>query len=308
MPSLDRRGFALLATLWLLAVLAGVAVTVMAAARAERRAAANAASEARARWALSGSLAVLVDDLTDGSAEHSASGVTRLGDSTGTARRIQLNGLEAQVELGDARARLNLNLADSLQLRRLLEVAGLPRDQATALAAAVLDWRDPDDLRRAQGAEAPAYAALRPPAIPRNGPFETAADLAEVFGFTAELVARLKPWVGTSGDGLVNLNTAPAAVLATLPGVSLAGAEGMVARRERGPFQNIFQVLGALPAEEAAEIRRNLDDFQARVAYFPRDLEVTLVAKRRGVVVARQRAVLRGSGGSSVEILRLAQD
>jgi len=302
---LGRRGFALLATLWVLAVLAGLAVTVMAVARSERRATANAATEARARWALSAALAVLVDDLSGGSAELSAASLNRPGDSTVQALIVQLNHLEARVAVSDARSRVNLNLADSLQLQRLFEVAGLPADQALTRTAAVLDWRDADGVRRPRGAEAAEYAALRPPGAPRNGPFESAADLEEVLGLSEGLVAQLRPWVGTGGDGRINVNTAPAPVLATLPGVSLDGAHRLVARRREGAFRNVFELVGALPPEDANRIRRDLDHFRGRIAFSPRELELTITAAAGGAVVGRLRAVVRMGGGTTLEILRL---
>src|SRR5690606_19436064 len=52
-----RRGFALLATLWLIVVLGGVAADFQTGARADVRIAANARAAARARWAAHGGLA-----------------------------------------------------------------------------------------------------------------------------------------------------------------------------------------------------------------------------------------------------------
>jgi len=301
----DRRGFALLATLWVLAVLAGVAVTVMAAARAERRATVNAATEARSRWAVAAGLAILLDELQDGSAEHSLQVLTRPADSTVPPVRFRMNGLDTRVDLVDARSRINLNLSDSLQLRRLLEVVGVAGPKAAALTSAVLDWRDPDSTRRPDGAEAPDYADLRPPAAPRNGPFDTGADIREVLGVGDALAARLEMLVGADGDGRVNVNSAPAAVLASLPGVSLEGAHRLVARRRQGAFQNVYDLVGSLPPEDANRIRSDLDQFQARIAFSPRDLELTITAAEGGAVVSRLRAVVRMGGGTTMEILKL---
>ena len=54
----------------------------------------------------------------------------------------------------DVNSRINVNLATEQMLAALLEEAGLSVDDAAALAQAILDWIDGDDLRRAQGAEA----------------------------------------------------------------------------------------------------------------------------------------------------------
>jgi len=305
MPPSDRRGFALLATLWVLAVLAAVAVTVMAAARAERRATVNVATEARSRWAVAAGLAMLLDELLDGSAEHSLQVLTRPADSTVPPVRFRLNGLDTRVDVVDARSRLNLNLADSLQLRRLLEVMGVAGPRAATLTAAVLDWRDPDSVRRPDGAEAADYADLRPPAVPRNGPFDTGEEIREVLGVGDPLAARLALVVGTAGDGRVNVNTAPATVLATLPGVSLEGARRLVTRRREAALQNVFDLVRSLPPGDANRIQRDLGQFQDRLAFAPRDLELTVTVAQGGAVVSRLRAIVRMGGGTTMEILRI---
>jgi general secretion pathway protein K len=305
MPPSDRRGFALLATLWVLAVLAAVAVTLMATARAERRATVNADTEARSRWAVAAGLAMLLDELLDGSAEHSLQALTRPADSTVPPVRFRLNGLDTRVDVVDARSRLNLNLADSLQLRRLLEVMGVAGSRAATLTAAVLDWRDPDSVRRPDGAEAPDYAALRPPAAPRNGPFEMGEDIREVLGVGDPLAARLGLLVGAAGDGRVNVNTAPATVLATLPGVSLEGARRLVTRRREAALQNVFDVVRSLPPEDANRMQRDLGRFQDRIAFAPRDLELTVTVAQGGAVASRLRAIVRMGGGTTMEILRI---
>jgi general secretion pathway protein K len=304
LPS-DRRGFALLATLWVLAVLAAVAVTVMAAARSERQAAINAATEARSRWATAAGLAILLEQLQDGTAEHSLKVLTRPADSTVPPVRFRMNGLDTRVDIVDARSRLNLNVADSLQLRRLLEVMGVAGPKAAALTSAILDWRDPDSARRPDGAEEPDYADLRPPAAPRNGPFDTEADIRKVLGVGDALAARLESFVGTAGDGRVNVNTAPPAVLATLPGLSLEGARRLATRRTEVVFENVFDLVHTLPPEDANQIQRNFRQFQDRIAFAPRDLELTVTAATGGGVVSRLRAVVRMGGGTSMEILRV---
>src|SRR5256886_8493043 len=70
----------------------------------------------------------------------------------------------------DVNSRINVNLATEQMLAALLEEAGLPVDDAAALAQAILDWIDGDDLRRAQGAEAAEYPQPRPHPPPPHGP------------------------------------------------------------------------------------------------------------------------------------------
>lgn len=100
---------------------------------------------------------------------------------------------------------------------------GLPRDQAQALLAALVDWLDPDDTPGEGGSEDAFYAAASLPYLARNNSLDTLAELLRIRGFsqpllhgrdgTPGLLSLLTVW----GSGLINVNTAPGPVLAALP-------------------------------------------------------------------------------------------
>jgi general secretion pathway protein K len=73
-------------------------------------------------------------------------------------------------------------------------------------------------------------------------------SLLDVPGFTAEMVARLRPFVTVLPTiTAVNMNTAPAEVIAAVvPGMNLSNAQAFVARRETVFFHNIGDVQLAL--------------------------------------------------------------
>ena len=58
---------------------------------------------------------------------------------------------------------------------------------------AILDWRDADDLKRPNGAEAPDYQAAGSKYVPTNSPFESVGELQRVLGVTPALMARIAP-------------------------------------------------------------------------------------------------------------------
>lgn len=79
-------------------------------------------------------------------------------------------------------------------------------------------------------------------------PFTSPAYLLEVPGLSREKVAQvydlLTASTETTAPGLINLNTAPAEVLAALPGMDAALAQAVVQRRsEQGPFKTVGQLL-----------------------------------------------------------------
>ncbi|MDZ7300439.1 MAG: general secretion pathway protein GspK [candidate division KSB1 bacterium] len=125
--------------------------------------------------------------------------------------------------LVDENRKLNLN---RMPADILLRLPGMNPEKVAAL----LDWRDADNLPHEGGAEDSYYMALASPYPCKDGDLDFVEELALVRGFTAEDVQRLSPLVTVYGDGRVNLNTAPAAVLEAL-GLPRELAQRIVKRR-----------------------------------------------------------------------------
>lgn len=128
-------------------------------------------------------------------------------------------------QLNDESGKFNLNLllksdgtvneAAKLWFERLLERVDLP----VQLSEAVIDWQDQDDLViGAMGAESHYYQALRQPVLQSNQPFYAVEELKMVRGFEGENYLKIAPYVTASPqiEGLVNINTAPAMLLASI--------------------------------------------------------------------------------------------
>lgn len=136
--------------------------------------------------------------------------------------------VEATVE--DEARRLDLSApALTAALPRLLAQVGLD----PALAEALADWTDADEIARPHGAERAWYRTRPPGLLPPNGPVRGLGELALVRGFDAKAVARLRPLVTARGDGRVNPNTAPHEVLEAWLD-DPARARALLAQREHG--------------------------------------------------------------------------
>jgi general secretion pathway protein K len=299
-----RRGFALITVLWVMSILAVLAVEFAASARTTRVAAGNARTDARARWGARAGFARLTE-LLDRKVARNLAGydLAAHGDTAVPGIQYELDGATVRAFALDARARINVNRADAPTLARLFELAGLPSSAADSLADAVLDWRDRDDFRRPRGAEAAEYRTRRPPTLPGNAPFAELEELRSVWGMSPERYARVSPYLGVAGDGRVGVNSASIEVLQTLPGMDEAGAQAIVARRARAPFRGIFDLLPALPQPARSRVQANLGIAVDRMAFAPRELELRVEAVVAG---AGARAELRANavlaGGTSVRI------
>ncbi len=88
----------------------------------------------------------------------------------------------------DESAKLNINVASRDQLRRLISQIATEDMVVQELVAALLDWRDEDDIVGEDGAEADYYKSLDTPYRPKNGRFDTIEELLLVKGFDGRVL------------------------------------------------------------------------------------------------------------------------
>jgi type II secretory pathway component PulK len=156
--------------------------------------------------------------------------------------RVPLGPGEFSYRLADEEGRLNLNAAPPDRLRRLLQAIGLDRGERDVVVASLQDWKDPDELPHANGAESEDYYLKLPvPYRARNARMQDLAELLQIRGVTRELYVGRDPRPGLAdlttvfGRAVVNVNTAPAPVLAAL-GLSDPEIADIVRSRIRTPF------------------------------------------------------------------------
>ncbi|HEV7590947.1 MAG TPA: type II secretion system protein GspK [Longimicrobium sp.] len=301
----DRRGFALIAVLWALVLAAALAAELHAGARGDLRGAAAARAAARARWAARGGLAHAEEALRARLSAASAAGAPP-GTDTLLVRplRLDYDGVEVRVTVVDARARVQLNLAAAGELRALGAACGLSTDEAYRFAYAVTAWRAEHGSRWLAAPEDTLAVATRPPA----GAFRTVEELRAVPGVTAAAYAAVGRYLSVAGDGRVNLNTAPPAVLSTLPGFGPEAVDAVVDRRRAASFLSAYEVVPALPPQARGGVQDQLAELLARAAFTPRHAEVRVEAKGQGAAArARIRAVAVLAGGRLAPLAQIEE-
>jgi general secretion pathway protein K len=143
------------------------------------------------------------------------------------------NGSRIAVRALDESGKIDLNTAPDALLKGLLMTAGgLDEPSAAQLVDVIGDWKDPDDLRRPNGAEAADYKAAGAPYLPANSFFETVAELQRVLGMTPALYAKLADnlTVHTRMSGINPLYASRTALLA-LPGATSSVVDTYLAQR-----------------------------------------------------------------------------
>lgn len=183
------RGVALLLVLWLIMLLASLLAAFAFTARIERL---QERSASRGLIAEQAARAGMEYALT----RVQGSDPARLWRPDGRSYHWAFAGAQVELRLSDESGKVDLNAADLELLARLFEALGGDRAQAGALAAAIVDWRDGDDLTQVQGgAEDPQYAEADLPYGAKDAPFETVAEVEQVLGMSRELFARASPFL-----------------------------------------------------------------------------------------------------------------
>jgi general secretion pathway protein K len=171
-----------------------------------------------------------------------------------TPHRLELPGGQVVIRAEDEGGKLNINQANAEILTAMFTALGFPLLQVPTMVDSLMDWRSRGDEPRPYGAKSPYYLKQEPPYVARNGPFETVSELAWVRGFESNpLTPRLGEYLTAqpAGQG-ININTAPAAVLAAM-GLPPEVAQGIVVSRQQQPFRNYQDLamlgLSAMPGQ-----------------------------------------------------------
>lgn len=211
----SERGIALVAVLWFVVLLSLVAAAVLSTSRGVVRHAAASVDRARAEALADAGVAIALTTLLEPA--HRQRLLT-----DGSVRAFGFGRDEVSISIQDEGGRIDLNEAEEPVLRGLFLSAGVAPDRARALADAIIDWRDEDQVPEPAGAEAEAYRAAGRPHGPANHRFRRVAELRAVLGMTRALYAKVAPALTVySGSRHVDLSRAPAAVRAALAAAGL---------------------------------------------------------------------------------------
>ncbi|MGA2138566.1 MAG: type II secretion system minor pseudopilin GspK [Verrucomicrobiia bacterium] len=150
------------------------------------------------------------------------------------------------VKVTDEESKIPINVATDVQLKRLMELLDVDPSDGDVIVDSILDWIQPGDLTRLNGAKSDYYLSLSPPYRAKNAPMDRVEELLLVRGVTPELFQGTpatdqdpaRPGFAdiftTMTSGMINVNTASAIVLEAMLGIDDAQAQAVMAHRD-GP-------------------------------------------------------------------------
>ena len=161
----------------------------------------------------------------------------------GRAYSGQLENGSYRYRVTDDAGKININAltdASGIVMKNLLINSGVSAENADIIVDSILDWKDPDDLHRLNGAESEYYLSLPNPYRAKDANFDTVEELLLVRGVTPEIlygdgekqgIIRSLTVSSETSFG-INVNAAPREVLMAIPGMTAALADLVIADRE----------------------------------------------------------------------------
>jgi general secretion pathway protein K len=158
---------------------------------------------------------------------------------------ISYEGGECGIRLTGESGKVNINSVSESLLRKIVGNFGLEGETRDVVTDSILDWRDPDDLYRVNGAENDYYRSLKEPYDCKNANLDAIEELLLVRGVTPDLFYGKRREKAGEGD----LPSEPVG----LKGVFSIYAAGEQIDINSAAFPVLKVVLG-IPAEVARQI------------------------------------------------------
>lgn len=179
--------------------------------------------------------------------------------------------------------KININFVSETLLRKIMTHLGLEGEARDVVVASIMDWRDPDDFYRLNGAENDYYRSLPDPYDCKNGNLDSLEELLLIKGVTRELFYG-RERIGedqTEGVGLkdlfsvyasgeqVDINSASSLVMRTVLGISGETVKQIIKAREEKRIENQPDLLRRVPelSPLIGEIGRHIL-YQSRSPYY----------------------------------------
>jgi len=179
------------------------------------------------------------------------------------------------LHLIEQESKININRADSQLFEQVFTTMGMDAGAISLVSDSILDWIDTDDATRPAGAESDYYQGLAPPYYAKNAPLDDIEELQLIKGVTPQMFKGggapdanspfqhhklgfghaagqepdyafgLRDVFTPYSSGKINVNTADANVLGSIPGVDAAAVQNILTfRSSEGGLDNNSGVIG----------------------------------------------------------------
>jgi general secretion pathway protein K len=178
---------------------------------------------------------------------------------------LTFDGGECVIRIMGEAGKVNINLVSERTLRKIITNLGWEGEARDMVVDSILDWRDPDDFSRLNGAENDYYQSLKEPYNCKNGNLDSVEELLLVRGVTRELfygkreTEKEEEGVKREPTGLkdifsiyapgeqIDINSASLPGLRVVLGVPYEVCRLLVKAREEKGFENQLDLMQRVP-------------------------------------------------------------
>ena len=143
----NQKGIALIIVLWITTLLMLIASSFIYAMRTEVNIVANSLARARLEAAADAAVQRSVFEMSK------PQQLPGRWTTDGVVQSWSYQGVAVEVGMTDESGKIDINTASDALLRGLFLAQGMKEEEAATVTDAILDWRDPDLLKRLRGAE-----------------------------------------------------------------------------------------------------------------------------------------------------------
>lgn len=228
-----EAGVALVLVLWMLMLLTVIAQNLAFSSRTDIVASANLVSLAKAEAYADAAVYRAIYLLANTPVTNQSIVDPTRWKPDGLQRHWQFGDADLHITILGEAGKIGLNSAPPHLLTGLFLSVGLEQTSAEALADAILDWRDADELRHPRGAEKADYLAAGLRHWPSNTNFSVIDELQQVMGMTPALFQLIEPLITVyNHQAGIDTATAPRGVLLALPNATQSEVDLFVQQRQ----------------------------------------------------------------------------
>jgi len=250
--SVSREGIALLLVLWVLTILMVIVLSFSFMSRTEIQSTASFKESIEKKFLAEAGIERGIMEMFYRIMNKNQTLVlegTEVWKVDGTSYEAQLGDGYYRVKVLDESGKLNINTVSDILLKNLLMNLGIEEGDADIIVDSIMDWRDPDDLHRLNGAEDDYYQSLPNPYEAKDANFDTLEELILVRGITTEILYGTDEKKGIiefltvhSNTNKININAAPKEVLMAIPGMSSDFADTIIEIRSTNEIRSLQEI------------------------------------------------------------------
>ncbi|MCG6551570.1 MAG: type II secretion system protein GspK [Candidatus Magnetominusculus sp. LBB02] len=247
----NRRGFALIMVLWIMAILIALSLSFSYMAKVAFRSSTTSRELTKAAFIAEAGINRAIVELQYKKAKPDD---VDAWQADGLFKSEAFGGGSYIVRIMPATAKIDLNAADEKLIRGLLKTLNVEPDTQDIIVDSIMDWKDEDDLTRLHGAESDYYMSLDEPYKAKNGSFDSVEELLFVRGVTQDIFYGTDTQKGLrelitvySKSTKININAAPLEVLMSIPDLGEQYAKAIIEYRSQNLFKTNDEIKAVIP-------------------------------------------------------------